>query len=265
MKIRGFTILAAIILSLWIYPAAFAFEGRIAAVTTEGGQTNALVYTVGTNFLRVELLATNWPNPVDVVDLGSGALTLFFPNNRSFVHLKPGADDAAAPASGMPMMPVPPDTGPQAQPAPPPGMPNMLAMPNMPAAPTMPIMPMPEEKLELRPTGEITNILGIPCQRYEMKQRREIMEIWATDQLVPYQPYVRNQRHRFGPRRMEEQWPVLLASSKLFPLLATLRYENGPERFHFEVTSVAPEKLSVADTQLFQPPSGYVEIQPLPF
>jgi hypothetical protein len=91
------------------------------------------------------------------------------------------------------------------------------------------------------------------------------MEIWATDQVVPYQPYVRSQRHRFGPRRMEEQWPVLLASSKLFPLLATLRYENGPERFRFEVTSVAPEKLSVADARLFQPPSGYVEIQPLPF
>src|SRR5271169_714775 len=65
---------------------AGAFEGRILAVMTEGTETNALLYTVGTNCVRVAMTATNWPNPVDIVDRNSGALTLLFPNNRSFVH-----------------------------------------------------------------------------------------------------------------------------------------------------------------------------------
>jgi hypothetical protein len=43
-----------------------AFEGRILAVTTQGGQPQKLIFTVGANFERVELTATNWPNPVDI-------------------------------------------------------------------------------------------------------------------------------------------------------------------------------------------------------
>ena len=66
-----------------------AFEGRIHAVMTRGSQTDALLYTVGTNFLRVEMTATNWPNPVDILNRNSGELTMLFPNNRSFVRLKP--------------------------------------------------------------------------------------------------------------------------------------------------------------------------------
>src|ERR1035438_5935956 len=68
--------------------SAPAFEGRIHAVMKQGNETNALLYTVGTNLLRVEMTATNWPNPVDILDRNSGELTLLFPNNRSFVHLK---------------------------------------------------------------------------------------------------------------------------------------------------------------------------------
>lgn len=37
----------------------------------------------------------------------------------------------------------------------------------------------------------------------------------------------------------------------------------GPERVRFEVKSITPEK--VTDDSLFQPPSDYNEIQPLPF
>jgi hypothetical protein len=174
--------------------------------------------------------------------------------------LPPGLDPHAqpAPAPGFPAMPnmpaLPPGIGPQAGPA-----------PGMPAMPAMPMMPMPQEKLELKVTGQTTNILGFTCQQYELKQRLEIMEIWATDQLLPYQPYVRNQSRRFGPRRMEEQWAALLTRRKLFPLLATLRHEKGPERLRFEVTAVTPEKLTDDDAKLFQPPPGYFEVQPPPF
>jgi hypothetical protein len=282
MKAKTFSLLMAMVLFWRLHSAAAAFEGRINAVMTQGRQTNAMLYTVGANLLRVEMTATNWPNPVDVLDLQSGALTLFFPLNRSFMHLKPAAEDASASTSGMPAMPMPPGIGPKAQPVSAPGFPAMPNMPGgpamppgigpqagstpgMPAMPAVPMMPMPEEKLELKATGQTTNILGFTCQGFELKQRRETMEIWATDQLPPYQPYVRNQPRRFGPPWMEEQWPAMLTSRKLFPLLATLRYEKGPARFRFEVTAVTPAKLTGEDAKLFRPPTGYFEIQPPPF
>jgi hypothetical protein len=232
---------------------ASAFEGRISAMTTQGGEANELLYTVGTNFARVEMTATNWPNPVDVVDLKSGALTLLFPHNRSFVRLKPDAENAAAP--GAPGMPRPPGMEPR---------PPFPMAPGVPAMPAMRPMP-PAEKFELQATGRQTNILGFACAEYEIKRRGETLEIWATDQLFPYQPYVRHQAPRFGPRMIDEQWPKLVAERKLFPLRASLRFDNGAERYRFEVKSVTPEKLTDADAPLFQPPPGYFEIEPLPF
>jgi hypothetical protein len=156
----------------------------------------------------------------------------------------------------MPNMPVnPPGVGPQ-----------MSASPGAPGMPAMPMMPPPMmEKMELKATGEKTNLLGFACEKFELKQRGETMEIWATDQLLPFQNYVRNQPHRFGPRMIEEQWAGLVKSKKLFPLLATLKFDNGTERFRFEVRSVTPQKLTDDDARLFQPPPDYHEIQPLPF
>ena len=317
---------------------AVAFEGRINAVMIQGNETNALLYTVGTTSLRVEMTATNWPNPVDILDINSGTLTLLFPNNHSYVQLKPATEAATvgAPSFAMPMPPagLPPGVGPQStsaappmptmpnmpaiptgvgsqagttpgmpvpprpvmpnmpstggmpsmpnMPALPPGVgpqagagmpsaPGMPAMPNMPAGsgmPSMPVMPMPmmqNAKPELQTTGQKTNLLGFACQQYVLKQRGETLEVWATDSLLPYQPYLQNQPHRFGPSRIEDQWPAMLTSRKLFPLLARLRYDNGAERFRFEVQSVTPQKLTAEDAKLFQPPEGYFEIQPLPF
>jgi hypothetical protein len=91
------------------------------------------------------------------------------------------------------------------------------------------------------------------------------MEIWATDQLLPYQPWRQNQPPRFGPPRIEEQWGELLKAKKLFPLLATLKFEHGPEPLRFEVKSVIPGNIEDQDGALFQPPPEYREIQPLPF
>jgi hypothetical protein len=247
---------------------AVGFEGRINAVVTRGNETNALLYTVGTDGLRVELTATNWPNPVDILDRNSGALTLLFPNNRSFVRLKPAVESGALgetrPAT-MPQMPMPPGglppgIGPQSTP----GAPGMPAMPVMPMMPMM-AMPGMTEKLDLKAMGQETNLLGFACQQYELKQRGQTLEVWATDQLLPFQPYLQDQPHRFGPRGMEEQWPQLLKAKKLFPLLAVLRSDHGAERFRFEVQSVTPQKLTVDDAALFQPPAGWTEIQPLPF
>ena len=79
------------------------------------------------------------------------------------------------------------------------------------------------------------------------------------------QPYLQNQPHRFGPRLIEEQWPETMKAKKLFPLLAIIKFENGPERMHFEVKTIAPEKIEDRDGKLFQPPPDYREIEPLPF
>ena len=112
-------------------------------------------------------------------------------------------------------------------------------------------------------TNQTTNLLGYVCSRYELRDRDRVMEIWATDKLLPFQSWLASQPHRFGPRMIEEQWAEMLKAKKLFPLLAVLKYENGPERLRFEVKSVKPEKIE--DGALFQPPSDYFEIQPLPF
>ena len=332
LKIASLVLASSFILHPSYVPA---FEGHIQATMAQGNQTNAMLYTVGTNFVRVEMTATNWPDPVDILDCNSGELTLLFPNNRSFVRLKPVTENSSPMPPGFPQMPggLPPGVGPQSPPAGLPAMPNLLApqdispgnlpgmpapppmpampnlppgvglqsspggpampampprvMPNMPALPpgvgpqasvgpgasgmpAMPAMPMPVmpgmmQKLELQDTGLKTNLLGFACEQYEIKQRGETMEIWTTDQLFPFQPYVQNQPHRFGPRMIEEQWGGLLTAKKLFPLRVSLRFDNGAERFRFEVQSVTPQKLTDDDAKLFQPPTNYFEIQPLPF
>ncbi len=272
-----------------ILHCAFAFEGRIHAVMTRGKQSDALLYTVASNFLRVEMTATNWPNPVDILDCNTGDLTLLFPNNRSFVRLKALETSSVAPPgmSVMPNLPAQPAIALTNLPAMPP-LPPMPPIPNMPPGagppstprapavpampgisgglPPLPIIPPPRMgKVELRDTGQTTNLLGFVCEHYEIKQRGETMEIWATAQLFPFQLYVQNQPHRFSPRLVEDQWAELLKAKKLFPLRAALKFDNGAELLRFEVQSVTPQALTDEDTRLFQPPPGYFEIQPLPF
>jgi hypothetical protein len=241
-----------------------AFEGRIAASLTRGGDVQPLLYTVGANYLRVEQTRTDQPHPRDIVNLKTGELTLVFPHNRSFMRLKNGGDSGnARPPGGMSAPPL--MASPSAMPAPlplpsPSGMPAVPLMSNPSAMPALRM-----ESLRLQSTGETTNLLGFACVRYEIKQHGETMEIWATDQLLPFPPYVEMPPHRFGPRMLEEQWGGLLQARKLFPLAAVLKFDNGAERWRFAVRLVQPQKLTDADGKLFLPPDGYNEIPPLPF
>jgi hypothetical protein len=127
---------------------------------------------------------------------------------------------------------------------------------------------MPPLNFEARPqltaTDDKKEILGFPCVRYELKQRGETLEVWATDQLLPYHAYVRSQPPRFGPRMIEDEWPLMLRERKLFPLAVSLHYDDGPELFHFQVKGLKAEKITDADGHLFQPPESYTQIQPLP-
>jgi hypothetical protein len=259
---------------LVIIQQACAFEGHITTTVTRGSDSQTLLYTVGTNSLRIECLETDRPYPCDVIDLTSGQLTLLFPNNHSFIRLATVNENAPGAPPFPPQMPPPPSRmPPQAGPANVPGMPSMPQMPpgvgpqGGSSVPNMPAMPMPPpmmmEKMELVGTGDKTNLLGFSCQKFVIKQRSEAMEIWATGELLPFQPYRQNQPHRFGPPMIEERWGELLKAKKLFPLLAILKFPNGVERLRFEVTAVQPDK--VRDDSLFQPPPDYQEIQPLPF
>ncbi len=284
------------------FPAT-AFEGRITAESLKGGQTTALLYTIGSEAVRIELTGSDRPNPVDVGDLKSGALTLLLPRNQSYIRQRPSAVNVAlrpgmptgVMPGGLPSRDLPPGIGPQDLPvvsspagiAPAnfsgesafqmPRMPQMPSgvgpqtgsavsgLPSMAAIPAMPMMPMPGDELALKPTGMKTNLLGYVCERFELRQRGEVMEIWATDQLLPFLDYVRDQPHRVGRHAMEERWGALLAAKRLFPLHASLRFENGTERFRFAVRSITPQKLKAEDAALFQPPADYQEVEPLPF
>jgi hypothetical protein len=117
----------------------------------------------------------------------------------------------------------------------------------------------------LKPTVETTNRLGCACQKWEIRHHGEVMEVWATDQLLPFQDYVGNQPARFGLRMLEERWGTLVRAKKLFPLLAVLRFNGGGERLRFEVQSIQPKQIEDRDGALFQPPPDYHEIEPLPF
>lgn len=310
-RVRASMLCALLVGSFIVLPSAFGFEGLITATLTRGDQAGNLLYTVGTNYLRIERLETNWPHARDIVNLQSGEITLLFPHNRSFVRLKvseespstmpPGISSMGIPSSAAAMGPAPDSPrasigptnlpGVPSMPQSPGGMPqgigprpgNSTAVTGMPpgigqqagpsggmaALPAMPMMPMPPmmaEKMELVQTNGTTNILGLTCSRYELRQRGEEMEIWATDKLFPFRPYLGNQPHRFGPRMIAEQWSGLVADRHLFPLLAVLRFENGPERLRWEVTSVTPEKIKEEDeVTLFTPPPEYHEIQQLSF
>lgn len=273
---------AAIAAGLISLRPALAFEGRIQATLTRGGETEAWLYTIGTNFLRVELTDTNRPNPVDVLELKSGQLTLVFPNNRSFIRLKSMGTDGTEPSRGFPALAgIPSGIGPtNLNPAPQmPNLPPRVGPQFVPGASSpgpggsggapafsMPMMPSPMmERMELTGTGEHTNLLGLACEKFLLKQRGEVLEVWATDTLLPFQSYLPNQRPRFGPRIIEEQWGELLKARKLFPLRAVLKFENGAERLRFEVKSVTAGRIEDNDGALFQPPPDYHELEPLPF
>ena len=182
-------------------------------------------------------------------------------------QLPPGIGPTNFP--GMPGMPagLPPGIGPQVQAPGSPGSPAVSAMQANPGMRPMPAMPMipPGGGLQLQATSETTNLFNYTCERYEIKQRGETMEIWATDQLLPFQAYLANQPPTFGPPMIEFQWSALLSASKLFPLHAILRADNGVERYRFEVQSITPRRLTDNEIRSLGPPDNYVEIQPRPF
>jgi hypothetical protein len=235
--LTGAAVLSALVLN------ASALDARVQAVSGQGQDRSELLYTIAGNRMRIERTETNQPHVVDIVVFDSNAVTLVFPQNHGFIQFSAEAE----PSPGLGAT--------NSSPGPPPGLGN--------AGPFIP--PPVMEKLELQDTGRKTNLLGFECKLYELKQRGRAMEIWATDQLPDFEPYVENQQRRFKPHFIEDQWQELLRAKKLFPLLVKLRMENGSERMSFEVQSITPQHFTEEDMKLFAPPAGYTRLQPLPF
>ena len=146
-------------------------------------------------------------------------------------------------------------------------MPGRIALSRTqtPFAGAFPAPMMADQNLTLMVTGLTTNLLGFPCQQFELKGSGETVEIWATGELFAFQPYAPNQPRRRGPSMIEELWPGLVADRKFFPLIASGRFNSGAERFRFEVTAVSTNEIVEPAAGLFLPPADYHEIQPLPF
>ena len=115
-------------------------------------------------------------------------------------------------------------------------------------------------------TGETTNLLGYACTRCELRQHDRVMEIWATDQLVPFHPWLQDPPPRHpGPQVMEEHWGELLQARKLFPLRIEVRNEEGHSvPFEFKVLSITPRQFDPEEKR-FRPPPDYHELEPPPF
>jgi hypothetical protein len=121
------------------------------------------------------------------------------------------------------------------------------------------------ETVQLVATGQTTNLLGYTCAAYRLEFRNETMTIWATDQLLPFQPLLEYQPRHAGAPVIEELWGELLKNRKLFPLLAVLKFDNGSEHLRFEVTSIALQAPGADTDPRFRPPPDYREMRPLPF
>jgi len=240
------------------------FEGHIFAEYGTGDSLTALKYTVSARHVRIELAAANTSEPIDLIDLQSNSITLLFPHNLTFTRLEPLPPGAATSQAGPVIPSPPPGIGAQAGVDPVPVIPNSDRLPALPPIPNIASIT-PVASQQLADTKETKVILGVECRRYELKQPLETLEIWATDKLIPFRAYVRGEPPRFGPRLIDEQWPAMMQERKLFPLLVSLRYPNGTERFRFEVKSIKPEKIEDPEGRLFQAPADYVELQPSPF
>jgi hypothetical protein len=225
------------------------FEGRVDAVLMQNGMSEGLVFTVATNLLRVESTDTNRLHAWNVLDRETGSLTLFSPQTGSYMRLGETSD------------------GPVTRPVfPPPAMPG--GVPAQPGAAGMGAMPMPaiqRQTLQLITTADTTNLVGYNCTHYRIVDGPETMDIWATADLVPFQPLNEFPPGRNNAYQLERAWGDLLKARNLFPLRAVLKLGDTQERLRFQVESVQPGAVVDTDGKLFQPPAGYLLCPPPPF
>ena len=85
-----------------------AFEGTVSVMVT-GASTEAtqLLFTRKGNQLRIEDAARNKPEPVNLVDLASGKLTIISPHNSTFAQRRSCENARATGQTAAPSSPPP--------------------------------------------------------------------------------------------------------------------------------------------------------------
>ena len=206
------------------------FVGRIETKIAIGGDLQYIVYTAGTNMIRIERTDTDRPWPLNLMDRTTGERTILYPHNRSYIKLKeptPNRDQVSR--SGFP------------------GMPAIMAT---------------AEPRQLVATGDTTNLLGFTCERFEIKQGIERMTVYAADIGLSFASWRQHAQPALDLRGLEEQWGSTIAGKNMFPLQAVLIIDDQHELLRYDVTSITTQKTGDQLPCLFVPPPDYQEISP---
>lgn len=224
---------------------ASGFEGRIIASQILNGVTQTWSYTVSAQHIRIDCAETNFMGVYNIVDRQSGEMILVYPFDHAIVRI---SSPSATTSHAHRALPVPSEAG---------------MMPAFIHGARSEMRMSGADELALRPTGETNHFHGYPCGRYEIEWIHARMEIWATEEVFPFQRWrIREPFPRFGPPILEEDWSDLLRKNNLFPMFARVTDPSGRETYRFEVKSISEEAVADPDGQLFSLPPNYRELRP---
>lgn len=102
-------------------------------------------------------------------------------------------------------------------------------------------------------TGRAETIAGKTCMEYLVTDKKTVMEIWATNELVG----AANIADAFGKRGQRSAWEAELIRRNLFALRTIAKNKKGAVQSRMECTAISEEKL---DDALFRVPEGYTKL-----
>lgn len=247
------------------------FEGCvIASLGQPKGHTITLLYTRSGAHLRIENADKKATDPINLLDLQKGQLTILFPKDSTYVRI-----DASRSSSRLEVIPsLPSKLDPEVKIAPAQEIaafatpyPSNLKH----AAPLTELSGAPSTDSRWHPV--LTKLEGRrrnfdrPCQAYDVIFDPMRVTIWATKDsgLFPFRLLQRRYSvEHFGLRQPEEEWSHLLRRESLFPMEVRLCLSpSSEERILFKVEKI--ERKKIEDVGLFEVPDGFREIQAPPF
>jgi hypothetical protein len=292
--LSGLLALAGVVAQATENPPTRASFSAMTARLVQGPRTTEYVYARRETAETAQLLIRERgkalpPPPYNLIDLGSGAVTILYPQNSTYevveTAVPPDSAGSALPFPGMP--PLPPGLGPRIVPGavgaasswsstpqrdffpemPP--LPDFGAeveatvvsqasiFPSPPSHPSFPaLMAFQTGREELRKTDERREILGYPCTLYEWPDRRHgVLKVWATTDLGPFHFLLRSPPKANRRTRSLSAWPARSRDLDVFPLLVILS-KGEQEVYRFEVTSLE-EDLPAAPLEAFEIPASF--------
>lgn len=102
-------------------------------------------------------------------------------------------------------------------------------------------------------TGRTETIAGKKCSEYIVRDKKLVMEIWATSELGG----VANISDAFSQRGKRSAWESELVRRNLFALRTIARNKKGAEQSRMECTAITEDSL---DDALFKVPADYTKM-----